>query len=265
MWRKAFRLAAVLTALVFAGGCASNGGALQNASRGTKAREAAQIHTQLGEAYMQRGDLKDALAKLEMAVQYDDSYVPAHTVLAVLYERIGEYGKAEREYRRVLALEPKSGMANNNLGAFLCRIGKVRQSLRYFERAVKDPFYQTPFAAYTNAGVCLMKIGRLVDATQQFHDALAINPKFPDALYQSAHVWYLRGDAFRASAYLQRLESLGSPAPQTLKLGYEIETKLGDAASARRYREQLLRQFPDSPQAKQLAQGQAVGEEGTAP
>ncbi len=257
MWRKAFRLAAVLTALVFAGGCASNGGALQNASRGTKAREAAQIHTQLGEAYMQRGDLKDALAKLEMAVQYDDSYVPAHTVLAVLYERIGEYGKAEREYRRVLALEPKSGMANNNLGAFLCRIGKVRQSLRYFERAVKDPFYQTPFAAYTNAGVCLMKIGRLVDATQQFHDALAINPKFPDALYQSAHVWYLRGDAFRASAYLQRLESLGSPAPQTLKLGYEIETKLGDAASARHYREQLLRQFPDSPQAKQLAQGTA--------
>ena len=257
MWRKAFQLAVVLTVLAFAGGCASNGSALQTASSGSKAREAAQIHTQLGEAYMQRGDLKDALAKLRMAVQYDDSYVPAHTVLAVLYERIGEYGPAEREYRRVLALEPKSGMANNNLGAFLCRIGKVRQSLRYFERAVKDPFYQTPFAAYTNAGVCLMKLGRMPEAARQFHDALAINPKFPGALYGSARVWYLRGDAFRASAYLQRLESVEQPGPQTLKLGYEIESKLGDTTSARGYRDRLLQRFPDSPQAKQLGQGGA--------
>ena len=257
MRRNAYRLAIVLAALVFAGGCASSGSTLQNTSNGNKAREAAQIHTQLGEAYMQRGDLKGALSKLEMAVHYDESYVPAHTVLAVLYERIGEYGHAEQQYRRVLQLEPKSGNANNNFGAFLCRIGKVEQSLPYFARAVKDPFYQTPYAAYTNAGVCLIKLAKLAAAARQFNDALAIDPKFPEALYQSARVWYLQGDAFRASAFLQRLESLGPAGPETLKLGYEIETKLGDAAAARGYRERLLSQYPDSAQAKDLQQGSA--------
>ncbi|MHB1589315.1 MAG: tetratricopeptide repeat protein, partial [Metallibacterium scheffleri] len=155
--------------------------------------------------------------------------------------------------RRVLDLEPKSGSANNNLGAFLCRTGKVEESLQYFTRAAKDPFYQTPYAAYTNAGVCLIKIHKLAEAAQQFHDALSINPKFPEALYQSARVWYLQGNAFRASAYLQRLESLGAAGPDTLKLGYEIETKLGDTASAKSYRDRLIEQYPDSAQAKSLS------------
>ena len=244
-------LAAGLLAL---GGCASTGTSDSlHTSSANKALEAAQIHTQLGEAYMQRGDLKGALAKLQLALKYDDNYVPAHTVLAVLYERIGEYGNAEHQYRRVLDLEPKSGSANNNLGAFLCRTGKVEESLQYFTRAAKDPFYQTPYAAYTNAGVCLIKIHKLAEAAQQFHDALSIDPKFPEALYQSARVWYLQGNAFRASAYLQRLESLGAAGPDTLKLGYEIETKLGDTASAKSYRDRLIEQYPDSAQAKSLS------------
>jgi type IV pilus assembly protein PilF len=244
-------LAAGLLAL---GGCASTGTSDSlHTSSANKALEAAQIHTQLGEAYMQRGDLKGALAKLQLALKYDDNYVPAHTVLAVLYERIGEYGNAEHQYRRVLDLEPKSGSANNNLGAFLCRTGKVEESLQYFTRAAKDPFYQTPYAAYTNAGVCLIKIHKLAEAAQQFHDALSIDPKFPEALYQSARVWYLQGNAFRASAYLQRLESLGAAGPDTLKLGYEIETKLGDTVSAKSYRDRLIEQYPDSAQAKSLS------------
>lgn len=258
MRRSLMGVCALTVAVVVLGGCASSGGTLgqpEQQSSASKAREAAQIHTQLGEAYMQRGDLKGALAKLEMALQYDDDYVPAHTVLAVLYERIGEYAKAEHQYRRVLQLEPKSGTANNNLGAFLCRTGKAEQSLPYFAAAVKDPFYQTPYAAYTNAALCLVKLDRLADARQQLKDALAINPQFADALYQMARVEYLSGDAFRASAYLQRLESVGTPGPQTLKLGYEIETRLGDAQGARAYREKLLSQFPDSPQAHSLQSG----------
>lgn len=248
---KYLRVVLVAGFLLLAG-CASSGGAMQTSSS-SKAREAAQIHTQLGEAYMQRGDLKGALAKLQLAVQYDDNYAPAHTVMAVLYERIGEYDNAERQYRKVLDLDPKSGSANNNLGAFLCRMGKVNQSLVYFERAAKDPFYQTPYAAYTNAGVCLMKANKLNAATDEFHKALSIDPKFPEALYQSARVWYQLGNAFRASAYLQRLESLGPPGPDTLKLGYEIETKLGDAASAQSYRQRLIQQYPKSPQAQALS------------
>ena len=240
--------------LLVLGGCASNSDNLHTSSA-NKALEAAQIHTQLGEAYMQRGNLKGALAKLQLALKFDDSYVPAHTVLAVLYERIGEYGNAEHQYRRVIDLEPKNGSANNNLGAFLCRTGKVEQSLQYFARAAKDPFYQTPYAAYTNAGVCLIKINKLAEAEKQFHDALSIDPKFPEALYQSARVWYLQNNAFRASAYLQRLESLGPAGPETLKLGYEIETKLGDVTAAKSYRQRLIEQFPDSPKAESLGTG----------
>ncbi len=235
-------------------GCQSVGG-LRGETSQQKARQAAEVHTELGQQYLQRGDLQTALQKLLLAEKYDDSYAPEHTVLGVLYERIKEYPKAEREYKRAYALEPTKGDANNNLGAFLCRIGKVDEALPYFKRAVADPFYHTPDVAYANAGTCLLKVGQLQPALTDFKQALALNPKNSDALYQTAVILHKQGDDFHASAFVQRFEALGLASPAVLKLGYDIETKLGDQEAARSYARRLRDQFPDSEQARSLPPG----------
>ncbi len=235
-------------------GCQSVGG-LRGETSQQKARQAAEVHTELGQQYLQRGDLQTALQKLLLAEKYDDSYAPEHTVLGVLYERIKDYPKAEREYKRAYALEPTKGDVNNNLGAFLCRMGKVDEALPYFKRAVADPFYHTPDAAFTNAGTCLLKVGRLQPALTEFQRALALNPKNPDALYQTAVILHKQGDDFHARAFVQRFDALGLASPDVLKLGYEVETKLGDQEAARSYARRLRDQFPDSEQARSLPSG----------
>ena len=250
----------VLLLCVLLSACSTGGGTrdssqLPQESAAEQRRNAAEVHTELGQRYMQRGQLEQALGKLKKALGFDPSYVPAHTVIAVLYERIGKLAEAEQHYRKAVELAPKKGATNNNLGQFLCKIGKVNESLNYFSRAVADPFYKTPGIAYLNAGTCLMKINQPARAITQLRSALAINPDDADALFQMASAMAQQKDYFHARAFIQRFESLSQPRPESLLLGYKIERGLGEREVARQYAKKLQDQFPDSDQARSL-QGQ---------
>ena len=161
---------------------------------------------------------------------------------------------AEIHYRRAVELQPDKGDTNNNLGQFLCNDGKVQESLPYFTKAVADPFYQTPDVALTNQGVCQLKLNDRASAEVSFRQAVQRNPSSANALLQLTNVLYLKSDFFNASAFLQRYDSLGQPSPDSLKLGYEIESHLGNTDAAQNYSKRLLSQFPDSEQAQALNQ-----------
>lgn len=214
---------------------------------------AARVHTELGRRYMQRGNLELALEKLTTALEFKQDYVPAHTVIAVLYQRIGRLAQAEQHYRRAVELAPDKGMVNNNLGQFLCGTGRIDQSLQYFHQAVSDPFYDTPQAAFFNAGTCLMNAGRAEDAENQLRQALALAPTDAEALYQMATALAAQNDFFHARAYIQRFDALGRPNPAALALGYRIESGLGEREAAQRYATRLRDQFPESEQARNLS------------
>ncbi len=248
--RPEWRIAGILLVLLLAG-CATSGGNGFSTGK-VNAMEAARIHTELGQQYLERGELKQALEALQKALQFDDDYAPAHTVIATIYARIGENAEAERNYRRAVELKPKNGDTNNNLGVFLCRIGKVDQALPYFETAVRDPFYQTKDVALANAARCLLKKHDIAGAERDYRRVLAINPVNADALYQLASVLYRQGKAFQASAFIQRFDALGRPNPAALLLGYRIEKRLGDEEGARNYKKRLVTLFPDSEQAQSM-------------
>ena len=157
----------VIPCLLFAlAGCVTthtNTGALgkplPQETKAEQAKEAARIHTELGQHYLTIGDMQTALEKLTMALKFDPNYAPAHTVIAVLYEKINNLPEAEVHYRKAVELEPAKGDPNNNLGVFLCHTGKMAEADQYFRKAVADPFYQTPDLALTNEGVCQLRAG----------------------------------------------------------------------------------------------------------
>lgn len=260
MRRSGILLCACLGMLLV--GCHSSGVKIQNVSapqqpmptttKADQAKEAARVHTELAQHYMQSGDLQTALEKLKLALKFDDSYEPAHTVIAVLYERINDMPDAEANYRKAVALEPQKGATNNNLGAFLCKIGKTSEAIPYFQKAVADPFYSTPDMALTNEGVCQVRSNDLAGGEASLRKAIELNPQNAEALYQLSNAFYLANDSFHASAFLQRYEALGQSSPAALKLGYDIELRLGDRDAALTYRRRLQSQFPDSEQARAI-------------
>jgi type IV pilus assembly protein PilF len=230
----------------------SLGKSMPQSSKADRAADAARIHTELGQRYMANGDLQTALEKLNLALKFDPNYAPAHTVIAVLYERINQPANAELHYRKAVALEPAKGAPNNNLGQFLCATGKYAEAAGYFQKAVADPFYKTPDVALTNAGVCHLEAKDAVAAEADFRAALTRNPRNAEALFQLANSLYLSNNAFGARAFLQRLEALGGLNARALKLGHDIESRLGNQDGASTYAKQLHAQFPDSEQSHAL-------------
>jgi type IV pilus assembly protein PilF len=68
-----------------------------------------------------------------------------------------------------------------------------------------------------------------------------------------SEVSYRQGSFLRARAFLQRYEAVGAMNEESLFLGFEIESKLGDEKSAERYRNELLQRYPGSIQAGKRA------------
>jgi type IV pilus assembly protein PilF len=221
-------------------------------SAATKRQEAARVNTDLGTTYLRQGKLELALEKLTKALSFDKDYADAHTVIAALYDQIGNTAQAEEHYRRAAQLKPNGGLELNNYGVFLCKLGRYPESEEYFRRAVADPFYNRIDIALTNSGTCLLKAGKVEQAEQALRAALMRSPDNPEALFQLASVLYERHDYFKARAFIQRFESVSQPRPESLLLGRNIELRLGNAETAQDYTRRLLQGFPDSRQARAL-------------
>ena len=259
MRHDAIRFLAMALALALAA-CTTSGSSnnLKKESAESERVEAARVHTELGQKYMQQGKLEIALDNLNKALAYDPDYANAHTVIAVLYERIGDTKQAEEHYRRAAQIKSKGGNELNNYGVFLCKIGRYQEAAGYFDRAVADPFYKTPEVALTNAGTCLLKAGQTDAAETALRSALDRSPNNSEALFQMASVLYAKGDYFKARAFVQRFEAVGQPRPESLMLGRNIELRLGNSSAASDYTRRLLQSFPESQQARDLnAQNQS--------
>jgi type IV pilus assembly protein PilF len=201
---------------------------------------------------MGQNQLKEAETALNKAVGFDDAYVPAHTLLAILYWRIDRMKDADGEFRKAISLDPSNGDTNNNYGKFLCEQGNRAEAMKYFQRALADPFYKTPEVANANAGTCLLNFKDYAAAGPYLHKALEIQSGYGPALLAMAQLDLDQGKAFEARGYMQRFESAGQATPQSLLLGYQIATRLGDKETATNYSNRLQDQFPNSTQAQSL-------------
>ena len=248
-----FRAALLAASIGLLGGCQSGPeSVVKKDDPATQRDDAARVHTELGQKYLQQGKLELALEKLNKALEFNQDYVDAHTVIAVLYESINDLPKAEEHYRRAAQLKPKGGAENNNYGRFLCTQGHYDEAQQYFTRALSDPFYQTPALALGNSGACLTKAGKTEEAEKVLRQALALNPNDAEALLALGSILYGKGDYMKARAFVQRFESLAQPRADALMLGRNIELRLGNASGASEYSRKLLRSFPESAEAKSL-------------
>jgi type IV pilus assembly protein PilF len=216
-------------------------------------QESAAIWVQLGQRYLEMGKLEIAKDDLLKALKFDPKSVDAHTVLATLYDRVGDRVNAEQHYRQAADLSPATGATNNNYGLYLCKLGRFDEARKRFTLAKADGFYSGRDLVYLNSGTCVLLAKGPIDAAEDdFRRAIEINPKNGQALFQLASVLYEKADYFKARAFIQRFDALAQPSADALLLARNIEVKLGNAAAARDYAQRLREQFPDSTQTRSL-------------
>jgi type IV pilus assembly protein PilF len=247
MKRGAAGAAILVAAALLAGGCVTSGPDVEP-------KEAARANLQLGVAYLKQGNLSLAKEKLERSEKQDGRNPEVHSTLAFLYERLDRKADAEREYATARRLAPDSADIANTYGAFLCNNGKPDAGIRQFEDAARNPLYGTPWAALTNAAVCLRSAKRDGDAAPYLQQAISLRPNYSVAVTELADLQLSLGQPNEAHETINRYLSMGIASPDVLLIGVRVSQARGDAASVANYARRLRRDFPNSAQTRALPQ-----------
>ena len=220
-------------------------------------KKAAEVNAQLALTYLKQGDLAGARDKIEKALEQDPRTAQTQMAAGFVYDRLGQDRKAAEHFEQAVKLDRDNADVLNNAAVFQCRKGDRRKGEEYFLRAAQSPLYRTPAVAYSNAGRCARADGRPKDAEKYFRESLALWPDQPDALFEMADLMHQAGSNLQARAFLQRYASAAAPTADSLWLGYQVETALGDPAAAQEYARRLRSEFRGSPQAGLLDEAEA--------
>jgi tetratricopeptide (TPR) repeat protein len=116
--------------------------------------------------------------------------------------RLGKWDKAVGILDGVLAAAPSSGVAHALRAEALLRLGRFEESLETYERTLA--LLPGNFAARSARGALRVGFGKIDEGLEDIEAALAAQPGHPEALYNKACAYSLKGDPKTAFITLQR-------------------------------------------------------------
>ncbi|HEY6640579.1 type IV pilus biogenesis/stability protein PilW [Povalibacter sp.] len=213
---------------------------------------AAEINLELGIDYFRKGNLAMAKEKIDRAVEQNPRNAKVQAAAGLLYDRLNEPKKSETHMEKAVSLDSQNPDILNNYAVLLCKRGNHTKGEKFFVRAAENPLYKTPEVAYLNAGNCASAANDLAAAEVHYRKALALRPRFQEALYQMADLEFRNKSYLSARGFVERFLAAGKSTPSVLWLGVRVENALGNETSASNYAQRLRLEYPNSGETKQL-------------
>ena len=250
-----------LLATLLVTACAGGSG---NTRESTNMTEASGTNVQLAVGYIKRGEYEVAEAKLQKAIDQNPDNVEAYTMSAYLMMKLNRMEEAEDFYLEAIDIKKNSPELRNSYGAYLCKANRLDDAMAAFKEAYSNPFYNTPYLAYSNAGTCLLEAGDYAGAEKMLRKALKEQPQLSGALLSMAELGIKTEKYLMARAYIQRYHAVSKASAATLWVQVQAERALGAREHYLKYAKQLLNDFPDSEQAGlvgELARNDRIGDD----
>jgi serine/threonine-protein kinase len=157
-------------------------------------------HTLLAEAYWRKFDAtKDATfadragKEAGLALASNQSYAPAHVVLAMINYGQGRYDGALGEAQRAVSLDAKNGRAWRELGRVHARLGRRDDAEKELRTAVA--LAPDDWTVHNSLGALYLGLGRFDDAVSEFERMQALTPDNTRA-YNNLGTAYFNQDRF---------------------------------------------------------------------
>ena len=215
-------------------------------------KQASALNVQLALGYIERDQLNVAQEKLDKAIEQNPDNVDAYTSMAYLKRKVKEYDAAEDYYLDALDIKPNDPNIRNSYGSLLCQMDRYDDAMEEIKRAYEDPFYESPYLAYANAGTCLLDMGDYKQAEKMLRKTLREQPNYAGALISMAEIGVKTEKYLMARAYIQRYHAVARPSAESLWLQVQAEKALGAQDHYLKYARKLLKDFPDSDEAGKL-------------
>jgi type IV pilus assembly protein PilF len=218
-------------------------------------RNRARARTDLAAGYYRNGQLAVALDEARRAAALDASYAEAHGLLGLIYMDMKEPRDADESFQRALKLDANNSELNNNYGYFLCNTGRERESIEYFNQAIRDPLYRTPARANQNAGACLMKIKDYAGAERYLRRSFELDAGMAVPKFLLSRLYLATNQVEKATFYYNVLAKSIESSAESLWLGLRVARANADLRTETQLANELKQRFPQSPEAAALARG----------
>ena len=212
--------------------------------------DAAEYNYELGRSYLQNEQLELARDRLQRAIEIDPRMAKAYMALGMTYEALDNRRLATDSYEKAVRLAPRNFNILNAYAVFLCKQQDYDEARRYFDKAANHPENDDAERTFTNAGLCMAQKPDLEAAEEFFREALERKSTYGEALLQLCLMKFQQQDYLGARAFLQRFMASHRTTAGVLYLAAEIEGKLGNDRGRTEFVNRLLREFPESPEAR---------------
>ena len=214
--------------------------------------KASQARLTLGLAYLEQGNLRLAYSNLQRAAAHSPGNYQTHLAIALYEQRVGEYDKARKSYRRALSLAPDDSITLNHYGVFLCNEGQYIKAHEQFELALNHANYDIIANSLENTGYCYLKQGQYKQAQEFLNRALKYEPvKSKNLLVIAENYLEARQDehvAVLLDIYQQNLPITA----ESLWLRIRFAALNRKLDNVKHYGQQLAKNFSQSEQYKQF-------------
>jgi tetratricopeptide (TPR) repeat protein len=163
------------------------------------------------------------------------------------------YAEAQKKFAAASKSDPKDSEAVYFQGAALNRLGRTKEALDQLEQAAKMGFRGVGLTFDT--GWALLRLGRWQDAISQLKYFEIVVPGRAKTSEFLGRAYLGLGDYDQAEAKLQEaMRRDPDVAPTALVYLAALEERRGNSQRARQYLETIVRDAPQSPIAREVAQ-----------
>lgn len=189
--------------------------------------DVARVTCRLGSLHLRRGDLDEAIFRLNEAVLNDPNYARARVHLGMALYRRGAFDEAAAELEVALRLEPELPEAYYTMGLIRKDLHNYAGAEELFSKVIElDP---QRAEAYQNRGTCLFHLQRPVEAAADFRRSLELDPGARDCEFNLAAALVHAGDYLGAEQVLRRLAEAN---PRDAEIEYCLGLVLSRNAAA---------------------------------
>jgi len=159
----------------------------------------------LGVSAMHKQDYRQALSELTRALELNPDDPEAHYALGLTYfSGFNRLNEAEDHLRKAVALRAKFSDAENALGNVLMAKGNCDAAIPFFERAMSNLVWPTPYLAEQNLGWCLYRTGKQDQGINHLKSAVNIQPQLCGGYDYLARIYAERGDQAEIIRWLEK-------------------------------------------------------------
>ncbi|MCX5893695.1 MAG: tetratricopeptide repeat protein, partial [Deltaproteobacteria bacterium] len=157
-------------------------------------------HYNLGNYYLNRGEVKPALAAYDTALKIEPRAAMVLVNAAMAYAKKGAPDQAEKSLVKAIKIAPENAAAHFNLGLLKAEQKRIKEA----EKELREAFRLDPKMAPAAYNLCILSAkDRPKEALSWCKKAVELNPQEPKYAYTLAFYQNEQGDLKNAAATLQ--------------------------------------------------------------